>query len=178
MEPEGSSPHSQQPARSPCEMFRNIISFYGDELLAHRSTRKLEDHHLSAVRDCLFEIFPAAFHIGGRSSIRNLRTRHAAVTGTDLSWVVVLILGFVMLKNIMYCVLRLSTKCGQDDWLPSWYKGYVSPLEDAPRSGKQRTSRVEACCQWHYNCHIDESEQDEGDHAVQPCCQWNEEQKC
>ena len=29
---------------------------------------------LSAVRDCLFNIFAATLHIGGRSSVRNLRT--------------------------------------------------------------------------------------------------------
>jgi hypothetical protein len=37
---------------------------------------------LSAVHDCLFNLFAATLHIGGRSSIRNLRTRHAVVTGT------------------------------------------------------------------------------------------------
>jgi hypothetical protein len=36
---------------------------------------------LSAVRDCLFHIFAASLHIGGRSSIPDLRTRHAVVTG-------------------------------------------------------------------------------------------------
>jgi hypothetical protein len=40
---------------------------------------------LSAVRECLFNIFAATVHIGGRSSIRNLRTRHAVVTVTHLS---------------------------------------------------------------------------------------------
>ena len=50
-----------------------------------RPNPKLEDHPLSAVRDCLFNIFAAALHIGGRSSIHNLRTRHAAVTWTHLS---------------------------------------------------------------------------------------------
>jgi len=53
-------------------------------LLAPRPTPKLEDHPLS-VRDCLFSIFAAVLHIGGRSSIRNLRTRHAVVTGIHLS---------------------------------------------------------------------------------------------
>jgi len=46
---------------------------------------KLEDHPLSAVRDCLFNIFAATLHKGGRSSTRNLRMRHAVVTGTPLS---------------------------------------------------------------------------------------------
>jgi hypothetical protein len=60
--------------------------FYGEELLAPRPNPKLEYHPLSAVRDCLFSRFAATLHIGGRSSIRNLRTRHAVVTRTHLSW--------------------------------------------------------------------------------------------
>jgi len=50
--------------------------------LAPRPTPKLQDHPSSAVRDCLFNLFAATLLIGGRSSIRNLRTRHAMVTGT------------------------------------------------------------------------------------------------
>jgi len=34
-----------------------MIRFYGEELLAPRPTPKLEDHSLSAVRDCLFNIY-------------------------------------------------------------------------------------------------------------------------
>ena len=37
---------------------------------------------MSAVRDWLFDIFAAALRIGGRSSIHNLRTRHAMERGT------------------------------------------------------------------------------------------------
>ena len=37
---------------------------------------------MSAFRDCSFNLFAATLHIGGRSSIRNLRTRHAVETGT------------------------------------------------------------------------------------------------
>ena len=48
----------------------------------HLAQPKLEDHPLSAVRDCLFNIFAATLHIEGNSSIRKLRTRHAVVTGT------------------------------------------------------------------------------------------------
>jgi hypothetical protein len=44
-------------------MIRNLVIFYGEELLAPRSTPKLEDHHLSAVRDCLFNVFAATLHI-------------------------------------------------------------------------------------------------------------------
>ena len=43
--------------------FVTELSFYGEELLAPRPTSKLKDHPLSAVRDCLFNIFAATFHI-------------------------------------------------------------------------------------------------------------------
>jgi hypothetical protein len=66
-------------------MFHNTIRFYGKEFLAPRPTTKLEDHPLQAVRDYLLKIFAATLQIGGRSSIRNLRTLHAEVTGTHLS---------------------------------------------------------------------------------------------
>jgi hypothetical protein len=55
---------------------RNRIRIYGEELLTPRPTPKLEDHPLSAVGDCLFNIFAATLHIGGCFSIRNRRTRH------------------------------------------------------------------------------------------------------
>jgi hypothetical protein len=58
-------------------MFRNTLRFYSEDMLAPRQAPKLEDHPLSAVA--------ATLHIGGRSSIRHLRTRHAVVTGTHLS---------------------------------------------------------------------------------------------
>jgi hypothetical protein len=76
---------SVQVRGSVCEYFVTNIRFHGEELLAPRPTSKLEDHPLSAVRDYLFNIFAATLHIGGRSSIRNLRTCHAVVTGTHLS---------------------------------------------------------------------------------------------
>jgi hypothetical protein len=66
-------------------MFRNKIRFDGEEFLALRPTTKLEDNPLSAVSDCLFNIFAATLHIGGRSSIRNLRACHAVATRTHLS---------------------------------------------------------------------------------------------
>ena len=62
-----------------CECFLTWV-FYREGLLAPRPAPKLDDHPLSAVHDCLFNIFAATLHIGGRSSIRNLRTRHAVVT--------------------------------------------------------------------------------------------------
>jgi hypothetical protein len=65
-------------------MVRNLIRFYDEELLAPRPTPKLEDHTLSAVRDCSFNILVATLHIRGRSSIRNPWTRRAVVTVTHL----------------------------------------------------------------------------------------------
>ena len=53
-------------------MFHNV-RFYGEELLGLHSTPKQEDQPISVVRDCLFNIFAATLHIGGRSSIQNLR---------------------------------------------------------------------------------------------------------
>jgi hypothetical protein len=96
MEPECLLPHSQVPATCPYPKyqsrsedsvwtFRNKIRFYGEELLPPPPTPKLKDHTLSAVRNCLFNIFAATLHIAGRSSIRNLRTCHAVVTGTHWS---------------------------------------------------------------------------------------------
>jgi hypothetical protein len=76
MEPESSLPQSQVPAtcsypeedspgpRSTLGLFRNIIRFYSDEFLAPRPTPKLEYHPLSAVHNCLFNIFAATLHIG------------------------------------------------------------------------------------------------------------------
>jgi hypothetical protein len=68
-----------------CEYFITKICCCGEQLLAPRPMPKLEDHTLSAVCDCLFNIFTAMLHIGFRSSIRNLRMRHAVVTRTHLS---------------------------------------------------------------------------------------------
>jgi hypothetical protein len=56
-----------------------MIRFYGEEMLAPYPTPKLEDHSLSALRHCLFNIFTAALHIGGRSSIRYMRMRRDVV---------------------------------------------------------------------------------------------------
>jgi hypothetical protein len=47
----------------------------------------LDNHPNSAVCDCLFNIFAATLHSGGRSSILILRTLHTVLTETHLSWV-------------------------------------------------------------------------------------------
>jgi len=67
-------------------LFYNKANFYDEEFLAPCPAPKLENHPLSAVRDCLFHIFAATLHIGGRSYIHNLRICHAMVTRTPLSW--------------------------------------------------------------------------------------------
>ena len=67
-----------------CDCFLTKFA-YREGLLALRPNPKLEDHPSSAVRDCLLNLFAATLLIGGRSSIRNLRTRHAVVTG--IHWI-------------------------------------------------------------------------------------------
>ena len=80
------SSHTHATVLSPEESSRKWvflnINFYREGLLAPRPTPKLEDHASLAVRDCLFNLFAAILLIGGHSSIRNLKTRHAVVTGT------------------------------------------------------------------------------------------------
>ena len=81
--------------------------FYREGLLAPRPTPKLEDHPSSAVRDYLFNIFAAALLIGGLSSIRNLRTRHAVVTGTHYMaviryYILKILPALILMKSIKY----------------------------------------------------------------------------
>jgi len=51
------------PTLGSCVRFRNKMDFYGEELLSPRSAPKMEDRSLSAVRDCLLNIFSAVLHI-------------------------------------------------------------------------------------------------------------------
>jgi hypothetical protein len=75
-------------------MFRNLVIFYDDKLLAPRPTPKLEDHPLSALRDCLINVFAATLPIHRPflhlqpedATCRGDRDRLIVVTGTDLSW--------------------------------------------------------------------------------------------
>ena len=69
-------------------LFHNTDSFYGEELTTPRPTPKLEDHPLSAVRECLFDRFAATLHIEGCFSLHNLRMCHALGTGTHFSWLI------------------------------------------------------------------------------------------
>ena len=75
-----------------------------------RPTPKLEDHPLSAVRHCLFNLFAATLHIGGRSSICNLRTRHAVVTGTHkhVTIITIVILNWLRLMQQQWITLSIA----------------------------------------------------------------------
>jgi hypothetical protein len=93
--------------------------FYGEGLLAPRPTPKLEDHPSSAVRGCLFNLFTATLHIGGRSSIRNLRTRHAVVTGTHIHgfyYYYYYYYCYLYSVHWRYCRLIMPTKCTYSWW--------------------------------------------------------------
>ena len=57
--------------------FRKRIRFYGELFAPRPSPPMLVDYPLSAVCDCLFDVFLSTLHIGGRSSIRSHKTRHA-----------------------------------------------------------------------------------------------------
>jgi hypothetical protein len=46
-----------------CIVVRNMAIFYGEDLLAPRLIPKLKSYPLSAVRDCLFNVFTATLHI-------------------------------------------------------------------------------------------------------------------
>jgi len=101
--------------QSPSEAYVNVSlqdPFCGEEFLVPCLTDKLEDHHLSAVRDCLLSIFAATHRLGGCFSVHNLRMRPALVTGTHLSWTFVYAIFFFHLKILQlkhYVSLRIST---------------------------------------------------------------------
>jgi len=56
-------------------------SFYSEDSLAPRLTPKLDDYTLSAICNCLFNIFAATFHKRDLSSFRNTRVQIAVVLG-------------------------------------------------------------------------------------------------
>jgi len=89
----------------PLWMVLNMVRSYGEKLLAPHPNPKLVGHPLSAVRDCLFNIFTATLHTGGRSSNRNLRTRHAVVTGSAL---VNAVMNLRVPWNVVNCLTSLE----------------------------------------------------------------------
>jgi len=62
-ESECSLPHSQEPAQPHSEVFRNIVSFWGENLLETRPNTTQDDNHLTSVRHCTFNIFAATLHV-------------------------------------------------------------------------------------------------------------------
>ncbi|PNF42586.1 hypothetical protein B7P43_G03092, partial [Cryptotermes secundus] len=59
--------------------------FYGDDLLAPHPTPKLEAHPLSAVRDCLFNIFAASLQMLQTNSGMGSRTIRCCLdTGSNV----------------------------------------------------------------------------------------------
>jgi len=67
--------------------FVNKLVFNGEELLATYPTSKLENHLISAVCDCLYNIFAATLHfLEAVFSIHDLRMCHVMVTGTCITW--------------------------------------------------------------------------------------------
>jgi hypothetical protein len=91
-------------------IFHNMIRFYGEELFALNPNPKLEYYTLLAVHDCVFNIFAATLHIGCRSSICNLRTCHAVVSGSDLSWLYCIIWWIYYNKWFRRCIVTMSNK--------------------------------------------------------------------
>jgi hypothetical protein len=79
-------------------IYYNMIRFYGGEVFTTHRSPKLE-YHSSAVCDCLFNIFAATLHIGGRFSIHNLRMHHVLVTGNHLSCLYSYYDGFIITND-------------------------------------------------------------------------------
>ena len=118
MEPESSLPYSQAQRGSISPMSISELFFHGEELLAPRPTPKLEDHPLSDFRDYLFNLFAATLHIGGHSSIRILRTRHAVVTGTHKHG------EFSYTKQSNYTNYKLKSLCMYESYIVDEYFNY------------------------------------------------------
>ena len=71
------------------EWFATWYFFVIRSVLAPLSTPQSGGNSLLAVHDYLLNMFAAAMHIGGHSSIYTVRMHHFMVTGTYLSWVIV-----------------------------------------------------------------------------------------
>jgi hypothetical protein len=121
-----------------CWMLCSKVSFYAELLLAPRPIPKLEDHTLSPVCQCLFNIFATTLHIGDTSRVHNLRTRPALVAGTNLSCVKTW--DFVRSS----AVLRIREYCAES--FRMYWHGYVlhegiTYKSRVPRTS-QKTSRL------------------------------------
>jgi hypothetical protein len=68
-------------------------------------------------------IFCATFHIGGCSSNRILRTCHAVVTGTHLSWLYCILWWICYNKSLRKCIVNMYNK--HHCFLSSWYFSFL-----------------------------------------------------
>jgi hypothetical protein len=109
-------------------------------MLAHHPTPKLEDHPLSIFRDYLFNISAATQHIGGRSSIRNLRMRHAVVTGTHWSWCVFII----PVINLHLCQRKVLPLVIKHNGMSHWQINFIMCIRRGD-SFKSRPQYSEHC---------------------------------
>ena len=89
MESEVSLPRSQGPATYPYPEHSLIVlqhdTFLRRGVVSTSPKPQAGGPPIVGCPDCLVNTLAATLHIGGRSSIRNLRTRHYLVTGTHLS---------------------------------------------------------------------------------------------
>jgi hypothetical protein len=123
--------------------FHNKIQFYGEEL-APRPTPKQEDHPLSVVRDCLFNIFATTLRTGGRSYIRNPSTQSAVMTGTHFSRYIAL--GSLHTAHCLQC--NGSLRCTKTEvfWKVKFKHSHYKPRGfqevEAPRLQDSRNMKV------------------------------------
>jgi hypothetical protein len=92
-------------------------------LFAPNPNPKLEYYPLSAVHDCVFNIFVATLCIGRRSSICNLRMSHVVVSSSHLSWLYCILWWIYYNKWFRRCIVTMYNKhyC----FLSSWYVSFL-----------------------------------------------------
>jgi hypothetical protein len=95
----------------PFEVFPYSVNFYGEKLLAHRSTPKLEDHPSSVVRGCWFY------------AIRKLRAHHAVMTESHLSCDIT-----INSINFRLVTRRFSVSMPNPDYPDSGFRGFTQSL--------------------------------------------------
>jgi hypothetical protein len=102
------------PATCSVRLVLCYVIFFGELFLPLRLTPKREDHPLSAVRDCLLNVFSATLHVVGRSSIWNLRTLRAVLTGAHLTIVRLRLSLITAYLRILFVNNYLQTMCKEE----------------------------------------------------------------
>jgi hypothetical protein len=102
-------------------MFCNMVSFYNEELLAPHPTPRLEDLHLSIVRDCLFNIHVcvATVHIW-RPPLLQPETRHSVLTGTHYHRQFLFTTWYLEIRNVIHkrCIPNMQISLHTHKWVP------------------------------------------------------------